>query len=60
LPDLQIWDDDLDMRNQIHCNYLMGLGHLGLGNLTKAKGFFNQVLTKDTHHTVSNIHVDRV
>lgn len=36
LPDLQIWEDDMDKKNRIHCNYLMGLGHLGLGNLDKA------------------------
>lgn len=28
LPDLQIWDDDLQIRNQIHCKLVMGMGHL--------------------------------
>ena len=32
LPDLAIWEDDLNIRNQIHCHYVMGLGNLGLGN----------------------------
>jgi len=35
LPDLAIWDDDLNHRNQIHCNYVMKLGHLGLGDTEK-------------------------
>ena len=26
LPDLAIWEDDLDKRNCIHCNYVMGVG----------------------------------
>lgn len=30
LPDLQIWEDDMDEKNRIHCNYLMELGYLGL------------------------------
>ncbi len=31
LPDLLIWDDDLNVRNRLHCEYLIGLGQLGLG-----------------------------
>ena len=30
LPDLLVWDGDLDSRNVIHCNLMMALGHLGL------------------------------
>jgi hypothetical protein len=37
LPDLLIFEDDLNVRNQIHCYYMMGLGYLGLSNLEKAK-----------------------
>lgn len=32
LPDLAIWDEDLNVRNKIHCNHVMALGHRGLGN----------------------------
>jgi tetratricopeptide (TPR) repeat protein len=31
LPDLQIWEDDMDERNRRHCEYLMELGRMGLG-----------------------------
>ncbi|GHU88639.1 hypothetical protein FACS1894155_03900 [Bacteroidia bacterium] len=31
LPDLAIWDDDLNERNRIHCRHVMALGLLGLG-----------------------------
>ena len=31
LPDLAIWDDDLNRRNKAHCEYVMRLGKLGLG-----------------------------
>ncbi|HNW54893.1 MAG TPA: DUF5107 domain-containing protein, partial [Bacteroidales bacterium] len=37
LPDLLIWDEDLDRRNQINSRYLMGLGLLVLGETEKAK-----------------------
>ena len=30
LPDLQIFDDDLNMRNRIHCLFMEALGHLGM------------------------------
>jgi tetratricopeptide (TPR) repeat protein len=50
LPDLAIWDDDLNARNQIHCNYVMGLGYLGLGNQEKAREFLGKVLQMDINH----------
>lgn len=40
LPDLQIWEDDMNKKNRIHCNYLMALGYLGLGNEEKAMRYF--------------------
>lgn len=40
LPDLAIWEDDLDKRNCIHCNYVMGLGYLGLREMGKAIDFW--------------------
>jgi tetratricopeptide (TPR) repeat protein len=36
LPDLAIWEDDLNTRNRIYCRYVMGLGYLGLGESDKA------------------------
>lgn len=33
LPDLQIWEDDLNKRNQQLCRYLMDLGHSGLSKV---------------------------
>jgi tetratricopeptide (TPR) repeat protein len=57
LPDLLIWDEDLKIRNTMHCNYLMGLGYLGLGIKDKAAGFFHQVLQSDTYHIGSKVHL---
>ena len=31
LPDMLVFDQDINGRNKTHCNYLIGLGHLGLG-----------------------------
>ena len=32
LPDMLVFDSDLNERNRLHCYYLMSLGNLGLGN----------------------------
>jgi tetratricopeptide (TPR) repeat protein len=50
LPDLAIWEDDLNVRNRIHCCYVMGLGHMGLGHTDKAKEFLSKVLELDVNH----------
>jgi tetratricopeptide (TPR) repeat protein len=50
LPDLAIWDDDLNVRNRIHCNYVMGLGYLGLGEREKARELLQKVLEWDGNH----------
>jgi len=50
LPDLQIWEDDLNLRNRILCRYLMGLGYAGLKDPEMAKRYLLQVLADDTSH----------
>ena len=50
LPDLSIFDDDLNLRNKIHCHYLAGLGFLGLKQDAKAAESFMQVLELDPVH----------
>ena len=50
LPDLLIWDDDLNVRNQIHCNLVMGMGYLGLGKKELAHKFLSEVMRLDINH----------
>lgn len=58
LPDLMVFDADLNQRNKIHCLYLMGLGHLGLSedNSKKADEYFDEVLKLDVNHGAALIH----
>lgn len=44
LPDLLTFDEDLNQRNRVHCLFMMGLGHLGLGNAEKADACFDEAL----------------
>lgn len=57
LPDLLIWDDDLNVRNKVHCNLVMGLGYLGLGDKAKAKRFISEVVNLDINHQVAVAHL---
>ncbi|MDR1098533.1 MAG: DUF5107 domain-containing protein, partial [Tannerella sp.] len=50
LPDLAIWDDDPDVRNRIHCNYVIGLGMLGLGRRTEARQYLSKAAALDCNH----------
>jgi tetratricopeptide (TPR) repeat protein len=57
LPDLAIWDEDLNVRNQIHCKYVMGLGFLGKGDDENAAGLFSEILSMDINHQGAQIHL---
>jgi tetratricopeptide (TPR) repeat protein len=56
LPDLMIFDDDLDKRNKIHCHYLIALGKMGLNQLENAGEHFETVLKIDASHQGAVIH----
>jgi tetratricopeptide (TPR) repeat protein len=57
LPDLLIFEDDLNARNRIHCHYMIGLGYLGLSELEKAKNEFTQALQVDGMHFGCKTHL---
>lgn len=50
LPDLAIWEEDLNKRNQIHCFYVMALGWFGLGENEKAAYAMEKVLALDVNY----------
>jgi tetratricopeptide (TPR) repeat protein len=60
LPDLLVFDQDLGLRNKIHCHYLMALGHLGLGNAQAAIEHFDFVLLHNFTHAGAAIHKNMV
>ncbi|MBT2764824.1 DUF5107 domain-containing protein [Paenibacillus sp. ISL-20] len=57
LPDFLVFDEDLDRRNEIHCRYMMGLGHLGLGDRQSAENLFREVLQLEAHHQGAALHL---
>lgn len=50
LPDFLIFEDDLNIRNQVHCYYLLGLGNLGLKKHEKAAENFSRALELEPSH----------
>jgi tetratricopeptide (TPR) repeat protein len=56
LPDLLIWEEDLNVINKIHCNYLKGLGYLGMGNHDEATKAFALVTKTSASHIAAHIH----
>lgn len=60
LPDLLIWDESLDLRNQINCWYLMALGHLGMNNNKESDKYFKMVMENDKSHQGAIFHSHRL
>lgn len=60
LPDLLIFDDDLNKRNFIHCQYILGLGLSGLRRLAEAEKAFLKVLEEDAMHFGAKTHLEYI
>lgn len=60
LPDLLIWDEDLNVQNKVHCHYMIGLGELGLGNMEASRNAFQQVIQKDLYHMPAHLHIKMI
>ena len=52
LPDLLIWDGDLQLKNTIHCTLMMALGHIGLGHNDKGLRYLAEVESLDVNYPV--------
>jgi len=57
LPDMQLLEDDLSLRNRAHCHYLIGLGNLGLMQWEDASDYFEKTLKINNSHVGANIHL---
>jgi tetratricopeptide (TPR) repeat protein len=58
LPNLLIFDDDLNLRNRIHTYFLQGLGLLGLHQFDAAQAMLGKVLQLDTTHAGAKTHLE--
>jgi len=55
LPDMLVFEQDINLRNAVHCTYLMALGHLGLGEEAEGRRYVEEVLEMDPNHQVDEL-----
>ena len=60
LPDLAIWEGDLNKQNKMHCYYVMGLGYLGLGDTALGLDYLTKVQALDIYHLDSLLIINQV
>ncbi|HKW17985.1 MAG TPA: DUF5107 domain-containing protein [Terriglobales bacterium] len=58
LPNLLLFEDDLQKRNQVDCFFLHALSELGLGNPERATELLNQVLSLDCNHIAAQQEIE--
>ena len=58
MPDMSVFDTDMDVKNRVHCYYLMGLGNMGIGNREKAVKWFEKALLLDKNHQLARVYLE--
>ncbi|MES2112362.1 MAG: DUF5107 domain-containing protein [Bacteroidota bacterium] len=58
LPNMLIFDDDLNLRNRIHAMFIEGLGYLGLGENGEASRMFKETVALDVTHLGAKMHLE--
>ncbi len=56
LPDFMVFEDDLNQRNRMHCEYMLALGQFGLGNTDLAQRAFDEVIAQQADHAGARLH----
>lgn len=57
-PDLMIFDEDLNVRNRLHCLFMMLLGYLGKGEKDEALRCLEEIRQIDPNHAGVRFHAD--
>lgn len=58
LPDLLVFEDDLNARNKTHCLYISGLGLAGLNKIKESTEAFKEALQYDSIHFGAKLHLE--
>ena len=57
MPDMSVFDADMDAKNKVHCYYLMGLANMGIGDSKRAAGWFEKALLLDKNHQLAALYL---
>jgi tetratricopeptide (TPR) repeat protein len=60
LPNLLLFDDDLNTRNKAECLFVLGLAQLGLGNETEAVTNLRKALEIDRNHLWARVEIEHI
>lgn len=58
LPEIEVFQDDIQLRNTQYCNYLRALGAIGLGDKDKALELLNHILEKQNDYQGALAHME--
>ncbi|MDE7188042.1 MAG: DUF5107 domain-containing protein, partial [Lachnospiraceae bacterium] len=50
LPEIEVFQDAIQLRNELYCNYLRALGALGLQEREKARNLLTEILKKQADY----------
>lgn len=56
LPDLLVFEEDLNIKNRLHCMFMKALGLYGLGNKEESKTLFENILLENCNAFQPAIH----
>jgi len=60
LPEIEIYQEDLEKRNRLYCNYLRALGSIGLYELEKAARLLKEILSEQADYQGALEHLELV
>ncbi len=62
LPEIDVFQEDIGLRNELYCNYLRALGALGLGDTGKAERLLTQILERqaDYQGAIAHLYTERI
>ena len=58
LPEIEVFQDDIQLRNIQYCNYLRALGNLGLGKKAEARELLDEILSKQADYQGAVSHME--
>ena len=50
MPEIEVFEDDIQLRSTQYCNYLRALGHIGLGERQEADSILDAILSRQVDH----------
>lgn len=60
LPDFRVFGRDYNLMNHVHCQYLIALANLGVGNKKKSAHWFRRVLADDPTHMQATLFMQAI